>query len=454
MASVQVVDVADFIDRRQLSLFQVLVVAICFLIVAIDGFDATVMGFLASSIRTEWGLTPTQLAPLLAASLFGLLAGAIIFGPLSDRFGRKTILLLCVALLGAASLAASASPSPPMLIALRFLTGLGMGGAMPNCVTLTSEYCPQKHRLALVTAMYCGFAVGSALGGFASAHLVVAYGWRSPLAVGGVLPLALLPIAAWVLPESARFLALRSPADPRIVSALRRIAPREAIAPALYAHAEREPAAPIGRLFAPDLAFGTLMLWSTFFVSLLTIYLLSSWLPLILQSVGASLPASFVVTSMFQVGGTLGAILLGVLMDRFNSAYVLAISYAFGGALVATIGALPYSPILFGSIVFGAGLCISGCQIGVNAVAATFYPTDCRATGVGCAHGAGRLGAIVGSMAGAAVLSTGVSLAVAFAAIAMPTLFAAASLYALGRRRAGEGRALGVLRQPENYRTR
>ena len=201
MASAQVVDVADFIDRRQLSLFQVLVVAICFLIVAIDGFDATVMGFLASSIRTEWGLTPTQLAPMLAASLFGLLAGAIIFGPLSDRFGRKTILLSCVALLGAASLAASASPSPPMLIALRFLTGLGMGGAMPNCVTLTSEYCPQKHRLALVTAMYCGFAVGSALGGFASAHLVVAYGWRSPLAVGGVLPLALLPIAAWVLPE-------------------------------------------------------------------------------------------------------------------------------------------------------------------------------------------------------------------------------------------------------------
>jgi AAHS family 4-hydroxybenzoate transporter-like MFS transporter len=454
MASAQVVDVADFIDRRHLSLFQFLIVAICFLIVAIDGFDATVMGFLASSIRTEWGLTPTQLSPLLGASLFGLLAGAIIFGPLSDRFGRKVILLWCVALLGAASLAASASTSSPMLIALRFLTGLGMGGAMPNCVTLTSEYCPRKRRLTLVTAMYCGFAVGSALGGVASAHLVVVYGWRSPLAAGGVLPIALLPIAAWILPESARFLALRNPADPRIVTALRRIAPREVIAPALYKQAEREPAAAVGRLFAPDLAFGTLMLWSTFFVSLLTIYLLSSWLPLILQSVGASLQESFFVTSMFQVGGTLGAILLGALMDRFNSAYVLAISYAFGGVLVASIGALSYSPTLFGSIVFGAGLCISGCQVGVNAVAATFYPTECRATGVGSAHGAGRLGAIVGSMAGAAVLSTGVSLAVSFAAIAMPTLVAAASLYALGRRRAGERSVLGVPRLPENRKTR
>jgi AAHS family 4-hydroxybenzoate transporter-like MFS transporter len=454
MANAQAIEVADFIDRRPLSLFQFLVVVVCFLIVAIDGFDATVMGFLASSIRTEWGLTPTQLAPLFAASLFGLLAGAIIFGPLSDRFGRKTILLLCVALLGAASLAASASPSPAALIALRFLTGLGMGGAMPNCVTLTSEYCPQKHRLALVTAMYCGFAIGSALGGVASAHLVVTYGWRSPLAAGGVLPLALLPIAAWALPESARFLALRNPADPRIVAALRRIAPRETIAPALHAFARPERAAPVGRLFEPELAFGTLTLWSTFFVSLLTIYLLSSWLPLILQSVGASLQASFVVTSMFQVGGTFGAILLGALMDRFNSAYVLAISYAVGGALVATIGVLVYSPILFGCIVFGAGLCISGCQIGVNAVAATFYPTDCRATGVGWAHGAGRLGSIVGSMAGAAVLSTGVSLAVAFAAIAIPALIAGASLYALGRRRAGEGRALGVLRHSENGGTR
>ena len=455
MASVQVVDVADFIDRRQLSLFQVLVVAICFLIVAIDGFDATVMGFLASSIRTEWGLTPDATGaavgrqPLRPAGWrdhFRPVVGQV--RPQDDfivvrraAWGRQS---------GRVSLAFAANADRAAL-SHRPRNGRRDAKLRDSDLRVLPTEASPRARHCNVLWLRRRFRARRLRLGASGRRLWLA------VAIGGgrVLPLALLPIAAWVLPEfGPRFLALRNPADPRIVPALRRIAPREAIAPALYAHAEREPAAPIGRLFAPDLAFGTLMLWSTFFVSLLTIYLLSSWLPLILQSVGASLPASFVVTSMFQVGGTLGAILLGVLMHRFNSAYVLAISYAFGGALVATIGALPYSPILFGSIVFGAGLCISGCQIGVNAVAATFYPTDCRATGVGCAHGAGRLGAIVGSMAGAAVLSTGVSLAVAFAAIAMPTLFAAASLYALGRRRAGEGRALGVWRQPQNYRTR
>jgi AAHS family 4-hydroxybenzoate transporter-like MFS transporter len=441
MANAQVIDVSAFIDGRPLSRFQLVVVAVCFLIVAVDGFDATVMGYLAPAIRVEWALTPAQLAPLLAASLFGLLGGALVFGPLSDRFGRKTILIVCVALFGVASLAASASPSPGALIALRFATGLGMGGAMPNCVTLTSEYCPEKHRLALVAAMYCGFAVGSALGGLASAHLVAACGWRSPLTLGGVLPLALLPVAAVALPESARFLALRDPRDPRIAAALRRIARREELVGARYAPDRIDRAAPVGRLFARDLVFGTLMLWCTFFVSLLTIYLLSSWLPLILQSEGAALKTASIIASMFQVGGTLGAILLGALMDRFNPAYVLAASYAVGAALIAAIGAIAYSPMLAAFTVFGAGLCLSGCQIGVNALAASFYPTDCRATGVGWAHAAGRLGAIVGSMAGVATLTTGVSLSVAFAAIAAPAAIGGASLYALGRARGRAGRA-------------
>src|SRR5207245_2034097 len=147
--------------------------------VATDGFDTAALGFLTTPIRAEWNLTAAQLAPLFGAGLVGLMAGAFLFGPLADRFGRKTILLFCVLFFGLASLMSTYSTSLWVLVMLRCFTGLGLGGAMPNSVTLTSEYCPEKHRLFLVTTMFCGFTVGSALGGLASAHMVEAYGWRS-----------------------------------------------------------------------------------------------------------------------------------------------------------------------------------------------------------------------------------------------------------------------------------
>src|SRR2546428_2624741 len=175
------INVSEFINVHRLAPFQILIVVLCFLIVAIDGFDTAAIGFLAPAIRAEWNLTAAQLAPLFGAGLVGLMAGAFLFGPLADKFGRKTILLFCVLFFGLASLMSTYSTSLWVLVMLRFFTGLGLGGAMPNSVTLTSEYCPEKHSLLLVTKMFCGFTVGSALGGLASVHMVEAYGWRSVL---------------------------------------------------------------------------------------------------------------------------------------------------------------------------------------------------------------------------------------------------------------------------------
>jgi len=167
---------------------------LCFFIVAIDGFDTAAIGFIAPAIRADWGLSPAQLAPLFGSGLFGLMVGAFAIGPFADRHGRKAVLIFAVVFFGLASLASSFSPNLAVLIALRFFTGFGLGGAMPNAITLTSEYCPEDRRSFLVTLMFCGFTIGSALGGVVASQIVADYGWRSVLVVGGVLPLLLAPV--------------------------------------------------------------------------------------------------------------------------------------------------------------------------------------------------------------------------------------------------------------------
>lgn len=445
MESTRTVDVQDFINTHRLSPFQVMIVVLCFLIVAIDGFDTAAIGFLAPAIRAEWNLDAAHLAPLFGAGLAGLMAGAFVFGPLADRFGRKPILVFCVLFFGLASLASAWSTSITQLVALRFLTGLGLGGAMPNSVTLTSEYCPASRRSFLVTLMFCGFTIGSALGGLTSAQLVEGYGWRSVLVLGGILPLALLPLLLWLLPESVRYLVMQGKRLDRVAATLGRIAPQERLDRATFVLPHEKPAGfPVGHLFKPDLARVTLLLWLAFFMSLLIIYLLSSWLPTLMKTTGMSLRTAALVTTMFQVGGTLGAIAIGWLMDRFNPHAVLAITYCLGGIFVALIGSAATLPWLVSLAVFGAGFCVSGSQVGANALSAASYPTDCRATGVAWANGVGRMGSVLGSMGGAAMLTLGWGLPVMFVLVGIPAVVAGATLFVLGRHRAGHAPAANL----------
>ncbi|HTT11563.1 MAG TPA: aromatic acid/H+ symport family MFS transporter [Burkholderiaceae bacterium] len=435
------VDVTDVINRYPLAPFQILIVALCFLIVAIDGFDTAAIGFLAPAIRAEWNLGPAQLAPLFGAGLAGLMAGAFVFGPLADKFGRKNVLLACVLFFAVASLASAYSSSLWELVMWRFLTGLGLGGAMPNSVTLTSEFCPAKRRSFLVTTMFCGFTVGSALGGLASASLVEDHGWRSVLMLGGALPLALVPLMAWKLPESVRYLVMEGKGLDRVAATLARIARGENFTGVRFVVTEKRPRGfPVGHLFRADLVRGTLLLWIAFFMSLLVIYLLSSWLPTFIKSTGVSLKTASLVTAMFQVGGTAGAIVLGWLMDRVSAHRVLAVSYALAGLFIAAIGSLAGAPWLVGLVVFCAGFCISGSQVGANALSANFYPTDCRATGVSWANGVGRIGSVLGSVGGGAMLSMNLALPTVFLLVGIPAVVAGITMFALGHLRSGSPR--------------
>jgi MFS transporter, AAHS family, 4-hydroxybenzoate transporter len=434
------IGITEFIDRQPVSVFQIRIVVLCFLIVAFDGVDTAAIGFIAPAIRAQWQLTPAQLAPLFGAGLAGLTAGAFLFGPLADRFGRKRVLVFCVVAFGIGSVACAFAGSLWGLVTLRFLTGLGLGGAMPNAITLTSEYCPAKQRSLLVTTMFCGFTIGSALGGLTSANLVEAHGWRSALLAGGVFPLALVPLLLWRLPESVRYLVLSGKHPDRVVTTLRRIAQASNVPQgATFVADDHSPGSPVGHLFKPELVRGTLLLWVTFFMSLLVIYTLSSWLPTLLRSTGVSLKTAALVTVMFQLGGTVGAIVLGRLMDRANPYYVLAASYTLAGVFVAALGNLTEAPWLVGVAVFAAGFCVSGSQVGAYALSAAYYPTDCRATGVSWANGVGRMGSVVGSMGGGTMLSMGLTMPALFLLVGIPAVIAGAAMFGFGRHRAADG---------------
>lgn len=389
---------------------------LCFLVVAIDGFDTAVIGFIAPAIRGEWNLAVSRLAPLFAAGLFGLMLGAFAVGPLADRHGRKAMLTASMVVFGFASLASSWSGDVTTLTWLRFVTGVGLGGAMPTSITLASEHSPQARRASLVTLMFCGFTIGSALGGLIAAQVLERYGWRPLLAGGGVLPLLLAPILWRSLPESADYLDTAGARQMRL--------------------------SPVRELFSGGLMAGTIALWLAFFMSLLVVYLLSNWMPTLIQrSSGASVGHAALITAMLQVGGTVGAVCVGRVMDAFDPHRVLAAVYAAGAACIVLISLSAATPWLMACAVFGAGFCVSGGQVGGNALSAAFYPTRYRATGVAWANGVGRSGSIVGSLLGGGMLAMGWNVTTVYALVAIPAFVAAAALMTLGIIRRETGRS-------------
>lgn len=438
----RVVDVQEFIDSQPLSAVQKLLLFLCFLVVAIDGFDTAIIGFIAPAIRGEWGLDVARLGPLFAAGLFGLMLGAFAVGPLADRHGRKTMLIVSMVLFGGASLASALSSGLPSLTWLRFLTGIGLGGAMPTTITIASEYCPRARRSSLVTLMFCGFTIGSALGGIIASQVLPSYGWRALLVGGGIAPLFLAPVLGWVLPESVRYLVMRGGAQDRVAGILRRVAPTADLRGATYVGVAASQASPVRQLFGGGLFSGTLLLWLAFFMSLLVVYLLTNWMPTLIQhTAGASLAGAAFMASMFQVGGTVGAIVVGRLMDRFEPHCVLCSVYLGGAASVLLISLSTATPWLMTCAVFAAGMCVSGGQVGANALSAAFYPTPYRATGVSWANGIGRSGSIVGSLLGGVLLGFGWPATTVYALVAIPAVVSALALATLGAVRRHEQRA-------------
>jgi MFS transporter, AAHS family, 4-hydroxybenzoate transporter len=448
-------DVGRFIDDRAYGRYQLLVAVMCGLIVFMDGFDAQSMGFVAPALVTDLGIARSAMGPLFSSGLLGMMLGALGFGWLADRVGRKPVLVACTLIFGVGSLVCAVADTYNELLVYRLLTGLGLGGAMPNTIALTAEYTPKRFRATAVMIMFCGVSIGAAAGGFASAALIETFGWRSIFVLGGVLPIVTAAAAAFLLPESIRFLVLRGGRDARVARYIAKIAPGTDLRGAAFVVAEPPAkASAVQELFAERRAPITALLWVIFFMSLLELYFLNNWLPTIMTGSGIALETAAIITALFQLGGTVGALTLGRRIDRNVSFNVLALAYGAACVAVLAISAAGSSLALLTLTIFAAGFCVIGGQTGSNALAAEFYPTAIRSTGVGWALGIGRIGSILGPFVGGWLLATVTDLRHVFWAAAVPPLLATVAALAAARiaaRRAksaaGFGAASAVVRE-------
>ncbi|PIF92335.1 AAHS family 4-hydroxybenzoate transporter-like MFS transporter [Acidovorax sp. 62] len=424
-------DVQTFLDAHPFSAYQWLIFALCFVVVLLDGFDTAAIGYIAPSLVAEWGVSKPALAPVLSAALFGLAAGALVAGPLADKLGRKRLLTGSVFLFGAACLASAFALGLTELTVLRFVTGIGLGAAMPNAVTLMSEYCPSPRRALLTNAMFCGFPLGAAFGGFLAAWMIPLWGWRSVLELGGVAPLVLGVLMLLLLPESARYLVARGAATERVRAILVRISASAAQVGRFVAGEAQatQGASGLGVVLSARYRWGSLLLWVTYFMGLVIFYALINWMPILFKEGGIEPHTATLVSALFPLGGV-GAVFFGWLMDRFNADRIIALGYLLTALVIYAIGHALGNVGLLVVVVFVAGTLMNTAQSSMPALAAAFYPTSGRATGVAWMLGIGRFGGIAGSFLVAQLSAAHMGFGQIFAVVAIPGLIAAAAVWA------------------------
>lgn len=431
------VDISEFIDRRKVGRYQVFIFCLCAAVVLLDGFDALAMGYVAPSIITAWGASKASLGPVFAASQIGIMIGALLCGPMADRFGRKPVLVASVMVFGLFALLTAACAAVPQLLVVRLLAGLGMGGAMPNAVALTSEFAPQRKRATIVMMMFSGFTFGGAFGGFLASSLVSRFGWQSVFVVGGVIPIALAIFLAFALPESIRFMVLRAKQERRVTAILSRIDRFFVADDQIFYRLPEQRAAsvPLAELFKGGRMQITLLLWIMFFMSLFELFFIANWLPTILRGQGYSIKDSLLVTSVYQIGGTVGTLLLGRFVDSHSPYKVVSLTYVVAAILICGIGILVSGSFAtVAAVAAAAGFFSIGAQIATNALAADAYPTAMRVTGIGWALGIGRIGAIVSSLISGMLISMQTQAFQIFLIGAIPIFVAGLAAALIGRR--------------------
>lgn len=403
-------DVREFINSRKLSKLQMTVIIVGLLGAFLDGLDVVIIGFIAPALKADWGLTNSDLAPIMSAALAGLALGALTVGPLSDKIGRKKILCLCLMGFGLFTIFTAFSNSVKEILVLRFLTGIFMGGILPQIVTLVTDYIPLRLNGRLVTSIIAAYAVGSAFGGFMAAWIIPNYGWRAVLHIVGVMPMILALVAWKILPESFGFMVLKKIALEKINAVAAKIDSTLNLDQIRFTLPKKDPRElknPLKVIFNQIHLFETLSLWWCYAVGVYVLYLLSSWLPILIGDNGFDPRQASIITAFLQLGGPIGCIICGTLMDKIDRYYGIVIAYAF--FICSLMAAVLFEPSYFtyAVVCMFIGMWSHGTNAGLNSLSSAIYPVEARSTGTSYMHGVARIGSVIGIFAGAFMLNAG-----------------------------------------------
>lgn len=427
------VNVNAVIDQAKFTPFHWSILLWCLLIIIFDGYDLVIYGVVLPLLMLEWSLTSVQAGMLASTALCGMMFGAMLFGALADKIGRKNVILICVTFFSGFTFLGAFASNPFEFGILRFLAGLGIGGVMPNLVALTSEYAPKRIRSTLVGTMFSGYAIGGILSALIGSYLVESQGWQIMFLIAGI-PLILLPVIWKFLPESLTFLVKTGKTD-QAHSIIQKISPEQSISinTRLVLNEDNVPTgSSVKDLFQQGRAFNTLMFWVLFFMCLLMVYALSSWLPKLMLAAGYSLGKSILFLFALNVGAMIGSIGGGILSDKFHLKPVIMGMLMAG--VVALIGLGFNSPayVLYG-LVTVAGAATIGTSILLYSYVAQYYPLSVRSTGIGCASGVGRIGAIVGPILTGLLLTLNLPHTMNFVMISIPAMLAICAILSLKR---------------------
>jgi len=399
--------VREVLDAKKMVGFQWAVIAQCFLINMLDGFDVLVMAFAAPSVSAHWSLSGTQLGYLLSAGLLGMALGSLFIAPWADRIGRRPLMLICMSMAGAGMIASAHAASPSQLGAFRLITGLGIGGVLASSYVLAGEYSNRRWRSLAVSLQATAYAFGATVGGIAAAQVIPELGWPSVFLYGGILTLAMVPLLIAFLPESLDFLLEKQPRDAlrkanRVLYRLKM--EKLTKLPEISATGPKNVLRGIIELFSPELTRPTILIWISFFFVMFGFYFVISWTPRLLVDVGLSAKQGITGGVLLNVGGIIGNSLIGLLAVRFALGKLLIAYMLLNVALLTTfVYVLDHTEFGFG-FVMCIGIFANGCVAGLYALTPTLYGTSQRVTGLGWGIGIGRMGAIFSPLAAGALI--------------------------------------------------
>jgi AAHS family benzoate transporter-like MFS transporter len=413
------ININEMIDESKVNRYHALVVFWCSFIIVFDGFDLGVYGSIVPILMKDWSLSPIEAGALASYTLFGMVFGSLFCGPLADKIGRKKVILFCVVFFSVFTVLCGFAQGPTEFGIYRFLTGLGLGGVVPNAVALTTEYAPKKYKNILTTSMFSGYAVGGVLSAALGIVLIPKLGWQSVFFIGA-LPLLTIPLMIKFLPDSIGFLVAKNEKE-KVGKLLTQINP--SYLPQKDDHYEmvlpEKTGFTVAQLFKGGRALSTIMFWISSFMCLLMIYGLNTWLPKLMAKAGYELGSSLMFLVVLNLGAIFGCVFGGWSADRWRGKKVLILFFIAAVVSLSLLGFTTTKFVLY-LLVAIAGATTIGTQIILYAYVSQFYPIQMRSTGIGWTTGIGRLGAVLGPMMGGVLLTMNLPFKLNFFAFAIP----------------------------------